>query len=174
MKWIVAAAVAVTLSAGCATRPAGPATAYEGARVIVGDGRVIENATLVVQGEKLTDVGREVRVPAGATRVNLAGKTVMPMLIDTHVHLSADREALIRDLRQRAYYGVSAVASLGTDGYGNLDLRHQKIPGAARFLSAGRGITMQEPGRTTVPYWVSNAAEGRKAVQDTSRGDRDQ
>src|SRR5262249_24970055 len=40
------------------------------------------------------------------------------------------------------------------------------IPGAARFFSAGRGITMQEPGRTTAPYWISSAAEGRKAVEE--------
>jgi imidazolonepropionase-like amidohydrolase len=47
-----------------------------------------------------------------------------------------------------------------------LDLRGQAIPGAARFLSAGRGITMPEPGRTTVPYWASSADEGRKAVAE--------
>src|SRR5262245_40116498 len=94
--------VALVAIAGCATQPEPPSTAYEGARVIVGDGRVIENATLVVQGDKLVQAGRsaEVRVPEGATRVNVAGKTIMPMLIDTHVHLSTDRDALIRDLRQ--------------------------------------------------------------------------
>jgi imidazolonepropionase-like amidohydrolase len=107
-----------------------------------------------------------VRVPAGATRVSLAGKTMMPMLIDTHVHLSNTRDALVRDLRRRAYYGVSAALSLGTDGYEPLDLRSQTIPGAARFLSAGRGITMQEPGRTTAPYWVTTEADGRKAVEE--------
>ena len=165
----IAAIVALSFLAGCATAPYGPpATAYEGARLIVGDGRVIENATLVIEGEKLAQVGRaaEVRVPAGAARVNLQGKTVMPMLIDTHVHLSTGRDALVRDLRSRAYYGVSAALSLGTDGYELLDVRGQTIPGAARFLSAGRGITMQEPGRTTVPYWIASAAEGRKAVEE--------
>ena len=143
-------------------------TAFEGARLIVGDGRVIENATLVVEGARLAQVGQtaDVRVPAGATRVDLAGKTVMPMLIDTHVHLSPTRDALIRDLRLRAYYGVSAALSLGTDNYEVLDMRSQTIPGAARFLSAGRGITMPEPGRTTVPYWITTAAEGRKAVEE--------
>jgi imidazolonepropionase-like amidohydrolase len=153
--------------------PASPAlaqsvTAYEGARLIVGDGRVLENATLVVDGVRIGQVGgpAEVRVPAGAVRVSLAGKTVMPMLIDTHVHLGATRDALIRDLRMRAYYGVSAVLSLGTDAYEMLDVRGQAIPGAARFLSAGRGITMPEPGRTTVPYWVSTEAESRKAVEE--------
>ena len=143
-------------------------TAFEGARLIVGDGRVIENATLVVDGARLAQVGQtaDVRVPAGATRVDLAGKTVMPMLIDTHVHLSPTRDALLRDLRLRAYYGVSAALSLGTDNYEVLDIRSQTIPGAARFLSAGRGITMPEPGRTTVPYWITTAADGRKAVEE--------
>jgi imidazolonepropionase-like amidohydrolase len=165
----VAAIVTLALLVGCATTPPGqPATAYEGARLIVGDGRVIDNATLVIEGEKLAQVGRaaEVRVPSGAARVNLQGKTVMPMLIDTHVHLSTGRDALVRDLRSRAYYGVSAALSLGTDGYEALDVRGQTIPGAARFLSAGRGITMQEPGRTTAPYWITNSPEGRKAVEE--------
>ena len=156
---------------GCLAAFAAPAsaqsvTAYEGARLIVGDGRVIEKGTLVVDGAKIVQAGSaaEVRVPAGATRVNLAGKTVMPMLIDTHVHLSANRDAVIRDLKRRAYYGVSAALSMGTDGYEVLDVRNEAMPGAARYLSAGRGITMPEPGRTTAPYWVTNEAEGRKAV----------
>ena len=156
---------------GCLAAFAAPAsaqsvTAYEGARLIVGDGRVIEKGTLVVDGAKVVQAGSaaEARVPAGATRVNLAGKTVMPMLVDTHVHLSANRDEVIRDLKRRAYYGVSAALSMGSDGYEVLDVRNEAIPGAARYLSAGRGITMPEPGRTTAPYWVTNEAEGRKAV----------
>ena len=168
---VIAVAAIVTLGfvAGCATRASERSvTAYEGARLIVGDGRVIENATLVVDGAKIAQAGpaADVRVPAGAARVSLAGKTVMPMIIDTHVHLSETREALIRDLRMRAYYGVSAALSMGWDGYGLLDIRGETIPGAARFRSAGRGITMPEPGRTTVPYWITTAAEGRKAVEE--------
>ena len=41
----------------------------------MGDGRVIENGTLVIDGEKIVQAGAGVAVPAGATRVNLAGKT---------------------------------------------------------------------------------------------------
>ena len=165
----VAAVITLGFLGGCAMPVSERSvTAYEGARLIVDDGRVIENATLVVEGTKIAQAGgaAEVRVPAGATRVSLAGKTVMPMIIDTHVHLSETREALIRDLRMRAYYGVSAALSMGTDGYGLLDMRGEAIPGAARFRSAGRGITMPEPGRTTVPYWITTAAEGRKAVEE--------
>src|SRR5215207_4153435 len=165
----VAAIVSLGFIGGCSMPTSERSvTAYEGARLIVGDGRVIENATLVVDGPKIAQAGAaaDVRVPSGATRVSLAGKTVMPMIVDTHVHLSETREALIRDLRQRAYYGVSAALSMGTDGYGLLDMRGEAIPGAARFRSAGRGITMPEPGRTTVPYWITTAAEGRKAVEE--------
>ncbi len=173
MRWMnviaVGAIVALGFVAGCATpKPSQPVTAFEGARLIVGDGRVIEKATLVVDGARIAQAGAaaDVRVPAGATRVNLAGKTVMPMVIDTHVHLSRTRDALIRDLKLRAYYGVSAVLSMGTDPYELLDIRSLAIPGAARYLSAGRGITMPEPGRTTAPIWITTEAEGRKAVAE--------
>ena len=166
----VAAVITLGFLGGCAMPVSERSvTAYEGARLIVGDGRVIENATLVVEGTKIAQVGgaADVRVPAGARRVNLAGKSVMPMIVDTHVHLSETREALIRDLKQRAYYGVSAALSMGnSDGYGLLNMRGETIPGAARFRTAGRGITTPEPGRSTVPYWITTAAEGRKAVEE--------
>src|ERR1051325_2666278 len=81
-------------------------TVFEGARVIVGDGRApIENATFIVTGNRFTAVGRaaDVRVPAGATRVHLAGKTVLPTILDTHTHLSQTREMLVDDLKRRVY-----------------------------------------------------------------------
>jgi len=164
----IAAFAAVVLLAGSAIPAFAQVTAYEGARLIVGDGRVVESATLLVDGAKLAQAGAaaDVRVPSGARRVDLKGKTVMPMIIDTHVHLSTSREALLRDLRQRAYWGVSTALSLGLDGFELLDVRNQTLPGTARFFSAGRGITMPEPGRTTAPFWVTTAAEGRKAVDE--------
>jgi imidazolonepropionase-like amidohydrolase len=145
---------------------------FEGARVIVGDGRPpVENATFIVTGTRFVQVGTagQVRVPAGAARVSLAGKTVMPAIIDTHTHLSQMREALINDLRRRPYYGVSAAMSLGQDE-GDLPIQmraeSQNMPGVARFFTAGRGVTGPEPGRTTVPYWITTPAEARKAVQE--------
>ena len=175
MRRVNVVAFAATVALGFLAAFALPAraqtgvTAFEGARLIVGDGGApIENAVLVVDGARIVAAGRaaDVSVPAGAARVNLAGKTVMPMLIDTHVHLSPTRDAIMRDLRRRAYFGVSAALSLGMDNYELLDIRGQTIPGAARFFSAGRGITMPEPGRLTVPYWITTEAEGRKAVQE--------
>jgi imidazolonepropionase-like amidohydrolase len=143
-------------------------TAYEGARLILGDGGVVDSGTLVVDGARIVQVGptSEVRAPDGAARVSLAGKTIMPMLIDTHVHLSPMRERLLADLRQRAFFGISAAMSMGTDNVELLPLRGEVVPGSARFLSAGRGITMPEPGRITVPHWITTEAEGRKAVEE--------
>ena len=166
----VVATIALGVLAGFAVPAVGQTgiTVFEGARLIVGDGSApIENATLVVDGTRIAQAGRaaDIRVPDGTTRVSLAGKTLMPMLIDTHVHLSPTRELLTRDLRQRAYFGVSAALSLGTDNIELIGMRAETIPNAARFFSAGRGITMPEPGRTTVPYWITTEAEGRKAVE---------
>jgi imidazolonepropionase-like amidohydrolase len=159
---VVAAVMAVSLI-GVARADV---TAFENARLIVGNGSVVENGTLVIDGNKIVQAGQGVAVPAGATRVNLAGKTVMPAIIDTHVHLSANRERLIRDLKQRAYWGVGAAMSMGTDNLELLPMRTEVIPGAARFLSAGRGITRKEPMRPT--HQIENEEEGRKAVRDNA------
>jgi len=163
---IVVAACSVTTFGQA---PPATVTAFEGARVIIGDGRApIENATVIVDGARFQQIGRaaDVRVPAGAARVNLAGKTVMPAIIDTHTHLSQTREGLIDDLRRRAYFGVGAALSLGQDTTdAAFQIRAETIPGLAKFFTAGRGITAPEPGRTTAPYWVTTAAEARQAVQ---------
>ena len=147
------------------------ATLFEGARLINGTGGPpIDNAAFVVSGGKFAAVGRagQVQAPAGAARVSLAGKTVMPSIVDTHIHAAADnREALIGQLQGKAYWGVGAVLSLGTDpGDLAFQVRNEIIPNAARLRTAGRGITTPEPGRTDVPYWIKSEAEGRKAVQE--------
>jgi imidazolonepropionase-like amidohydrolase len=148
-------------------------TAFEGARVIVGDGSApIDNGVVLVRDGRITQVGRagELPVPEGATRVALTGKTVMPAIVDTHTHLRSQmRETLVEDLQRRAYYGVVATMSLGQDvGAVPYQVRDEVIPNAARFRTAGRGITMPEKGRTEVPMWVSTEAEARKAVQENA------
>jgi len=173
LPWLVlvAAIVAWSVQATGQTPAARTITVFQGARVIVGDGRTIENAVFIVDNGRFGGVGTaaQVQVPQGATRVDLAGKVVMPAIIDTHTHLSRTREMLVADLRARAYYGVSAAMSLGQDP-GDLPFQirteSETMAGAARYRTAGRGITMPEPGRTDLPYWVSTEAESRKAVQE--------
>src|SRR5512145_142352 len=53
-------------------------------------GRPLENAALVAEGGRIAWVGpaSQLKVPAGATAEDLAGKFVMPGIIDLHVHIS--------------------------------------------------------------------------------------
>ena len=171
-QWMMGAAVA-SVALVLAARPdaqTGGATAFVGARVVVGDGTApIENATVVVRNGRIAEVGPSARVavPAGAARVDVAGKTIIPTIVDTHVHLGTTRTALMKDLRDRAYFGVSAALSMGLDPAGDpFAVRAEAPAGVARYFLAGRGLTMPEPGRSDVPYWVTTDAEARKAVQE--------
>jgi len=145
-------------------------TVFTGARLIVGDGTVVDNATFTVGADDrfgLVGATGAVTVPAGATTVDLAGLTVMPAIVDTHTHLSRDRPGLTADLKHRAYFGVSAVMSLGQDtGDVVYAMRRETIPGHALYRTAGRGITVPEPGRSDVPYWVTTADEARAGVRE--------
>jgi imidazolonepropionase-like amidohydrolase len=173
MRQVNRFAAAATLVLGVLAAFAAPVRAqvkaYDGARVIIGDGRPpIENATILVNGTRVLQVGptAQVNIPAGTTHVNLSGKTVMPMILDTHVHLSTTHDGIVRDLKQRAYYGISAAQSMGTNGFSLLPIRNETIPGAARYLSAGRGITRPEPGRDNTPYWIDTEEQARTAVRE--------
>jgi imidazolonepropionase-like amidohydrolase len=145
-------------------------TVFEGARLIVGDGSApVVDAAFIVENGRFTAVGRkgQLKVPAGAARVDLTGKTVMPAIIDAHKHLAVTRDALVDQLQHLAYYGIGAAMSLGQDtGDVAFQVRAETIPNAARLRTAGRGLTGPEPGRTEAPYWVKSEAEVRKDVQE--------
>src|SRR6476661_4840078 len=152
-----------------AQRPAA-VTVYEGARLITGDGSApIADSAFLVENGRFTTVGRkgQIQVPAGAARVDLTGKTVMPAIIDAHKHLAVTRDALVDQLQHLAYYGIGGAMSLGQDtGDVAYQVRAETIPNAAQFRTAGRGLTGPEPGRTAAPYWVTTEAEARKDVQE--------
>jgi imidazolonepropionase-like amidohydrolase len=161
---------------------------FEGARLIVGDGSApIENSAFLVVDNKFKTVGRkgDIQLPAGATRVNLTGKTVMPALIDAHTHLgwqviktgqidagTYTRENLIDHLQRAAYYGIAAVQSMGIDkGEIPYLVRANPVPNAALFRIAGRGMAMPNAGPGAaywrpVAYGVSTEAEARAAVRE--------
>src|SRR6266581_6165831 len=149
------------------------ATVFEGARLITGDGSApIMDAAFVVDNGRFTAVGRkgQISVPAGAARVDLTGKTVIPAIIDAHKHLAVTRDALVDQLQHFAYYGVGVAMSMGQDtGDVAFQVRQETIPNAARNRTAGRGLTGPEPGRTEAPYWVKTEAEARKDVQELAQ-----
>jgi imidazolonepropionase-like amidohydrolase len=174
--------------AGAQPRTAGPATLFEGARLIVGDGKApIENSAFLVENNKFARIGKkgEIQLPAGSVRVDLTGKTVMPALVDVHSHLgflkqldgsmskaNFNRENLIDHLNRYAYHGFAAAISMGTDmGELPYQLREGVIPGAALFRTVGRGLAWpgsgpNDPARNDVPYVVTTAEQARQAVRD--------
>jgi imidazolonepropionase-like amidohydrolase len=189
--WVfVAAALSASLAAQ-APRPAATVV-YEGARLIAGDGGPpIERSTFIVQNGRFVRVGRqgEVSAPAGAVRVDLAGKTVIPALLDAHSHIgymkdltsgpqNYTRENILDHLYKFAYFGVAASQAMGSD-FGDLpfqlreEMRAGKDPDAARFLTAGRGLAPLEeisPNNMRHAAYVVTTVEGARAdVQELAQ-----
>jgi hypothetical protein len=70
-----------------AQRSASPAIAITGVRLIDGTGAAARDGmTVVVEGDRIAAIGADVRIPPGAQIFDGAGKTLLPGLIDTHVH----------------------------------------------------------------------------------------
>ena len=146
---------------------------FQGARVIVGDGRVIEDAALLVQGGLVMEVGRNgaITAPAGAVTMNVRGKTIMPAIVNAHSHLGWEkytswgaqnftRENLIDHLYRHAYYGVGTVISTASDRESiglpvALDQKLGKVGGARYVPEPGLGTPGggANPNFTNDPGW---------------------
>src|SRR5262249_3999326 len=139
---------------------AGAGKAVMGARVIDGTDRApIDNATLVVRNGRVAALGpaASVTVPAGAERVSLAGKTVIPGLVNAHGHVGNtvglqqgqySGENVARDLRTYAAYGVTTVVSLGDDqaaGFAARDAQRTPALDRARLFVAGPVLAPKTP-----------------------------
>lgn len=145
----------------------GSTTLFHGARLIVGDGSdPIENAGLLVKNGVIIAAGRigEGSLQAGATSIGLTGKTIMPTIVNPHIHAgylkgaSTDagnfsRENVLDHLRRFTYYGVSVVQSLGTDRDDvEIAIRDEQRDGSlddpelALLFSASNGIAAPTPG----------------------------
>ena len=162
---------------------------FEGGRLIGAGAAAIEHGTLLDEDGRIVKVGAragDVKIPAGARRVDLTGKTVMPALVDTHVHLGYQvgtafaaenytRETLIDQLNRYQYAGIAAVLSLGTDP-GTLASQIQRDQnaggiGGARLLTAGQGMAAPNAGPGTPELkgsaiGVATDAEARRAVRE--------
>jgi imidazolonepropionase-like amidohydrolase/Tol biopolymer transport system component len=79
-----------------ADKPAGSAIALVGARILpmTGD-KPIENGTIVVKDNRIEAIGTNVSVPAGAKRIDVKGKTIIPGLIDVHAHVGGESNGII-------------------------------------------------------------------------------
>ena len=154
--------LAVAPAVGPAAQDARPSIlAFVNARIIDGAGGApIRNGAMVVQDGRITAIGPMpiVRIPAEATRVNVAGRTMMPGMINAHGHVgdvarsarpsrsSTPPSTSAHQLALYARYGVTTVFSLGGDGPAGVQVRDEKGAGPrARLFVAGPVIATADP-----------------------------
>ena len=175
------------------------ATMFENARLIAGDNSApIERSAFVVRGNRIISLGRagEIQAPAGAVRVDLTGKTVMPAIVDTHSHLGYfdevankeledgfTKERVLDHLNRFAYTGHALTYSYGSDSPELIDARYSEHPPhfvdlrdeseqdsftGARYFTVGRGLAWPGTGnpRSTTFYPVVSPWLARMAIRE--------
>ena len=120
----------------------------------------LAQATIVITNGRIAAVGAPaaVRIPAGATRIDMSGKTIMPGMINAHAHLNIDselktpvRDQLLQRLRTYADFGVTTAVSLGStpaDELDGLKLRDEQDRGTldrARIYTGGVNAVGKTP-----------------------------
>ncbi|MFL6659129.1 MAG: amidohydrolase family protein [Massilia sp.] len=144
---LVAVRRAVTLpvlllacAAAWAAEPAPQVIAVKAAHMLdVRSGALVDDAVVLISGERITAAGSKLAIPAGATLIDLGGKTLLPGLIDMHTHLtgnpedagfssiaiSVPRSALIgaKNARLTLRAGFTSVRNVGADGFSDIGLR---------------------------------------------------
>src|SRR5215472_13235943 len=121
----------------------------DGARIIVGDGKVIETGAVLIRNGKIAEVYQEPPSDTGSLHaevIEAAGKTVLPGLIDMHVHLGVPGGVfqdpqnyqrttnLQRELAAYLFSGVTAVKSVGDEL--DLILRTRSLGNSGEILGA--------------------------------------
>jgi imidazolonepropionase-like amidohydrolase len=84
--------VCLSLAAAAAYGQIQPAVAHpivlHAARMLdIKAGHIVTPGEVLVQGEQIVEVGTTVKRPAGAEMIDLGNRTLLPGLIDAHVHL---------------------------------------------------------------------------------------
>jgi imidazolonepropionase-like amidohydrolase len=133
----------------------GRVTVFDGARILDGNGGApIENGRMVIADGRITAIGPQssVAAPEGATRVDVAGKTIMPAMINVHAHMGYEGYTtwsarnhtaanLLDHVQREAFYGVAAATSVGSSPT-DVSLQFQRDQQAGKFPPAARYLFM--------------------------------
>jgi imidazolonepropionase-like amidohydrolase len=119
------------------TSPSHPIVLHAARLLDIKNGRIIQPAEILIAGEKIVEVGTSVKHPAGAEVIDLGDRTLMPGLIDAHVHLflhpgAEDLQTVEESVPQRTIQalfaarddlmaGFTAERDMGTEGAGSAD-----------------------------------------------------
>ncbi len=177
------------VAAGSAAQPRVDLVFVNGT-VITADGRDTVAQAIAIGGGKIVAVGTSAEIKArggtDARVIDLAGKSVMPTLISTHVHpgfqrgltyvaANFTRDTVMNDLYRALYFGVSVVQSQGIErGDVLYRIRADQAAGTlggAKLRVAGRGIGAPNagPGAAAyagIAYEITTEAEARQAVAE--------
>ena len=146
-------------------------------------GRLVSDQVIVIDGERIVDVGAasEVRIPAGAQVIDLSRATVLPGLIDAHTHMfnvprpGMSREAAtliaVHNLQADLRAGFTAARDMSShgNGYADVDIRNAINEGrleGPRFQVSGRGIVWASGPNPLDNIAVSSVEEARAAVRE--------
>ena len=181
------------LAAGTRPAPAAPVKALVGGRLIDGQGgRPLENSVVLVEGERITAVGRmgEVAIPEGAEVISTEGMSVLPGLWDMHVHLMIVGHSdyaywdktyppLFRSTimpaaaKQLLLAGVTSARDLGAPLEDILAIRDAirqgKIPGPTLYVSGPFLQHEPYPGTEAFRWGVKGPDDSRDKVRRLAR-----
>ncbi len=142
----------------------------EGGTLVDGTGRPpLSDAVIVVEGERIAAVGArgQVAVPSGATVLRMNGRTILPGLIDGHVHL---REYQIPMFLP---YGITTIADIHNDTAWSLAqreaLKSGRMKGPRLYVSGAR-VTGPLGAPTTDGSYVRTPEEARAYVRTLKAG----
>src|SRR5207302_8884948 len=129
----------------------------------VENGRVLSPGEVLVEGERIAEVGKTVKHPAGAETIDLGDRTLLPGLIDAHIHLflhpgAEDLQTVQESVPQRTIIaalaarddlmaGFTAERDMGTEGAGSADtavrnaIEQGLVPGP-RLRISGNAISI--------------------------------
>jgi imidazolonepropionase-like amidohydrolase len=162
-SFLCRAAVVLLVPTGAAAQ--GKPVAFVGARVLPVSGPEIPDGVVVVAGGRITAVGPRATtsIPAGAVRHDLAGKVLMPGLVDTHSHIGdvegADASAPIQpDVRVLDSVNVrsSRLQKAQAGGITTVNV----MPGSGHLLSGQTVYLKLRDGRTSIEDLLVADAQG--------------
>ena len=112
------------------------------------------NQVVLIEGDRITDVGPAVAIPPGATVLDLSGATVLPGMIDTHVHVNGGGPTVysraygsVANAQKDLNAGFTTVVDLDSrGGFGTVDLRtaiNRGVIQGPRMQVAGQSINQR-------------------------------
>jgi imidazolonepropionase-like amidohydrolase len=122
-----------------------------GATVIDGAGAEPSKQTVVIRGDRIEAVGPNVEPPAGATRIEAEGMTLLPGLFDLHTHLPYSSASGVandwpKNLKAYLYCGVTSVVDFGSYGEMFEPMRRLIKTGAVAAPRISLAVRITTPG----------------------------